>query len=84
MVQLLTMIDVFRIWLCSISADELTDQEGDRPPDAGDGGNGHDGTEADFSGGGLSGFSSLGDSFFGGGGVGVHGVSPMLLFPQVF
>jgi hypothetical protein len=61
------------------SAHELIDQKGDRAPHAGDGGDGHDGAEADFRGAGLSGFSCLGDSFCsGGGGLGVHGVSPML------
>ena len=58
----------------------MIDQEGDRPPDAGQGADGHDGAEADFSSGGLSGFGCLSGSFFGGGGVSVHDVSPMCMY----
>ena len=65
------------LYAIGFSGEKLIDQKGDRPPDAGNGSDGHDGAEADFRGAGLSGFRGLGDSF-GGGGLGSHGVSPML------
>ena len=77
MVQTSTMTDVFLNCMGRLLGNELIDQKGGRPPHADDGGDGHDGAEADFRGAGLSGFRGLGDSF-GGGGLGSHGVSPML------
>jgi hypothetical protein len=71
-------MSIWYVW-GKFSADELIDQEGNRTPDAGQGADGHDGAETDFSGGGLSGFSCPGDSFFSGGGMSVHGVSPYVV-----
>ena len=65
--------------IMQLLTDELIDQVGDRAPHAPQDTDSHEGTEANFSSGGISGFSS-GDFFFSGGRVSVHGVSPIIWY----